>query len=103
MKHVANLLGFAQRAGKLASGETAVTVALRRRHGYLVILAEDAAHHTQHKVKRLANQYDVPVEHIGSKSWLGQVIGTSKRSSIVVTDAQFAKSIRHALREQYLR
>ena len=80
---VSNLLGLAQRAGKIISGEELVIKAIQEGKAKLVFLAEDAA----------PNYYGIPVLTVFSTLELSTAIGRS-RKVVAVTDAGFSKKMR---------
>ena len=51
-KKVLNLLGLAQRSGKLASGEFQTEKAVKEQRAALVILAADASENTKKKIQK---------------------------------------------------
>lgn len=93
-------LGFAQRAGKVVSGETAVLHSLKRRSAKLVLVAKDAAAHTQKRVMARAARANIPVVYAGTREALGYAIGKSPRALVAVEDKRFADVIHASLREE---
>lgn len=96
-RRVGALLGFAQAAGKIASGEEAARLALRRGKGRLVIVAADASPATQKRFRLLAERMRVPHFVAGTRESLGAAIGKAWRSVVVVMDPGFASTIRRAI------
>lgn len=92
LERIYSLLGLARRAGKITSGESQVEAMLKKKKGYLLILAEDAPG-IHKKYEKWAEDLKLPVLIIGSKKDLGIAIGLSPRSSILVMDEGFAKAI----------
>lgn len=92
-----SLLGFAQRAGKLVSGEDGVQGALRKKNAYCLIIAEDSSENTLKKFMFLAEKYRVPVYIYGTKVQLGQAIGKSRRALVLIQDPGFAQAIQKIL------
>lgn len=86
---LASLLGLAQKAGKLVSGETAVEQAIRKRKTDLVFLASDATINCQKNYENMAKYYSVPLYKIFSKEEMGNIIGKSPRAVVAVTDRGF--------------
>lgn len=95
--NVASVLGFAQAAGKLASGEAACERALRRGQARLVLVAADAGRTTAKRIVRLAEEFRVPCVHWGDKDTLGAWIGERPRAVIAVCDGHFAHMLRNAV------
>lgn len=97
-QHVLTLLGFAQAAGKIASGDDATRIALTRQRGRLLLLAEDTADSTKKRLMRLSERMQVPhVVLSADRDTLGLAIGKSPRAALVVLDAQFAQAIQRSL------
>jgi ribosomal protein L7Ae-like RNA K-turn-binding protein len=91
---ILNLLGFAQRAGKVMSGEGIAESSIKKRKAKLVILGEDASERTKKELIFLADKFNVPLIEIGSKAELGLAIGKSPRAVVLIVDAHFAKAIK---------
>ncbi|NLM39002.1 MAG: 50S ribosomal protein L7ae [Firmicutes bacterium] len=97
MNSILSLLGLAQRAGKLVSGEDAVEAAIRRDKVHLLIIAADASGNTQTKFENMAKYRDIDFAVWGEKEQLGMAIGKARRAIIGVTDRGFAKAIHSRL------
>jgi ribosomal protein L7Ae-like RNA K-turn-binding protein len=92
-----SLLGLAQRAGQVASGETAAELALKKGKGKLALLAEDASERTRQRFLFLAKKAGVPCYWGGDRETLGAAIGKAPRSMVVVTADSFAKGMMEIL------
>lgn len=90
------MLGFAQRAGKIASGESAAQAVLRKKKGYLVIVAQDASERTRNDYIHKCEAEGIPFLVTGSRNELGRIIGRSPRTVVVVTDEHFAQVLLNA-------
>ena len=90
---VLNLLGLAQRAGRLISGEELVVDAIRKGQVKLVFLAEDAAPNLTKKITDKSKKYKVEVVTAFSTLELSIAVGKS-RKVLAVTDAGFTKKMR---------
>lgn len=97
-KELFNLLGLAQRAGKVASGEAAVKEALLRRKACLLIITEDAGKSTRRKFAGWAEREGIPVYCAGTSYELGLALGRTARVIAAVTDPNFARRIEQLLR-----
>lgn len=97
MHRLYSLLGFAQKAGQLVSGEQGVEALMRRGKLFLVLLAEDSAPNTKSKFTALAKSCGVPVCLAGDKASLGQAVGKSQRAVLGVRERKFARSIAHCV------
>ena len=89
-KEVAGVLGLAQKAGKISSGDTGVREALSGRKAKLLIIASDVAPNTEKELKFLAEKASVPVMICMKRAELGQCIGKAPRAAAAVLDAGFA-------------
>lgn len=87
------LLGMAQRARKLATGEELVLNAVREGNVALIILAGDASERTQKTVTNKATYYKVPIIYAKDRYALGRVIGKEARVVVGVTDEGFAQAL----------
>lgn len=88
-----SLLGFAQNAGAVVSGEQAVETALRRSRAKLVLVAADASENTRNKFEQMARRLNTPLLCLWDKEQLGHCIGKQHRAVAAVTDRLFAASI----------
>ena len=88
-----NLLGMAQRAGKVLSGDFVAEKAIKRGNGPLALLATDCAKNNAEKYIWLAQQYDVPLRNVLTKAELGHAIGKEQRAIVLVNDVGFAKAM----------
>ncbi|HWO77997.1 MAG TPA: YlxQ family RNA-binding protein [Bacillus sp. (in: firmicutes)] len=94
-----SLLGLANRARKVVSGEESVIQEVRRGKAKLVLLAKDASDNTMKKVLDKCKYYQVPVCIVESREQLGHSIGKPARVIVCVTDGGFANSVRGLLEE----
>lgn len=90
---ILNLLGLAQRAGRLISGEELVVDAIRKQQAKLVFLADDAAGNLSKKVTDKSHTYQVEVVTAFSTLELSAAVGKA-RKVLAVTDAGFTKKMR---------
>ena len=90
---VSNLLGLAQRAGKIISGEELVIKSVQEGKTCLVFLADDAAPNLTKKITDKCHYYGVPVLTVFSTLELSTAIGRS-RKVVAVTAAGFSKKMR---------
>lgn len=97
------MLGLAQRAGEVASGETAVAISLTRGKARLLIVAEDASENTVRRLRSLARERSVPCVTYGTKESLGHAIGRAQRAALAIEDWRFAQTLRGLLTEGKLR
>lgn len=98
MNHkVLTLLGFAQKAGKIVSGETGCTASIKQKKAFLVIVSEDASDNTKNLIKSLCQTNRINCVEWGSKIDIGISIGKSPRAAIGVMEKRFADAIREVL------
>lgn len=90
---VLSLLGLAQKAGKLASGEFAVEKAVKSGKAKLLLVAADASEATRKNYHDMATYYHVPIVEDLAKEVIGASIGKGQRAAIAVTDIGFCKSL----------
>ncbi|GFI61091.1 putative ribosomal protein YlxQ [Clostridiales bacterium] len=86
-------LGLCQRAGKMVSGETSVSGAIKDGSAELVIVAQNASDNTKKKFSDSAAYYNRNIVFFGDKFELGKAIGKDERAVIAVIDNGFAKKI----------
>ena len=89
---IQSLIGIARRAGKVASGDAQVEAMLKKRKGFLLIIAEDAQG-AQKKYNSWASDLKLPILVTGTKLDIGHSIGLSPRSAVLILDRGFAKAI----------
>lgn len=93
---IMNLLGMAQRAGRLASGDFAVTQSLEKGQAKLLLVAADASEETQKRYRQLAAKANIEMFCLGDRERLGHCIGKEFRAAVAVLDAGFANAmVRH--------
>ena len=90
---ILNLIGLAQRAGKLSSGDFIVEKAMKKKTPKLVLLAGDCAANNEKKYIQLAELHHIPLRKVGSKETLGAAIGKEVRVVVAVEDDGFAKAL----------
>ncbi|GIN18909.1 MAG TPA: hypothetical protein DEO65_11425 [Bacillus bacterium] len=88
-----SLLGLANRARKVVSGEEPVIKEVRSGGAMLVILAKDASKNTSKKVQDKCMYYDVPVVFAETREMLGQAIGKDARVVVAIVEAGFAEKL----------
>lgn len=93
-----NLLGLAERAGKLVSGLEIVSVDLKTKKVKMVVLANDSHADTSEKLTRIAKQNDVTVISEFSSSEISHAIGKN-RKVLGITDTGFCKALIQKINE----
>lgn len=91
-----NLLGLAQRAGKLVSGSPTVLGSVRSQQAKLVIIAEDASPNTKKQFLDKSEYYNIPSLITLTQAEISQAIGR-ERTVCAFTDNGFAQSFKKLL------
>jgi ribosomal protein L7Ae-like RNA K-turn-binding protein len=89
----ASLLGLANRARKIISGEELSLKEIRRGKAKLVLLSKDASTNTVKKITDKCKSYDVPFRMIENREVLGHAIGKDARVVVAILDGGFAKKL----------
>ncbi|WP_227766600.1 L7Ae/L30e/S12e/Gadd45 family ribosomal protein [Zhaonella formicivorans] len=85
------LLGFAQKAGKLVSGDNTCRAKFKKIH--LIVLASDCSPATNEYYRALCHREKKPILTMGNRVELGTAIGKSPRTVLGITDVNFARQI----------
>lgn len=88
-----SLLGLANRARKLISGEELSVKEIRSGKAKLVLLSADASSNTSKKVTDKCKSYNIPYKIVENRFLLGQAIGKEARVVVAVLDEGFAKKL----------
>ena len=88
-----NLLGLAQRARLLVSGNFAVEEALKAGRVKAIILTKDASKATVTKFEKISAEKSLPLIRALNQESLGQCLGKDLRTVAAVLDVGFLKSI----------
>lgn len=88
-----SLLGLANRARKITSGEELAVKEIRNGKAKLVLLSADASANTAKKVTDKCKSFGVPYKLIQNREMLGRAIGKEARVVVAVLDAGFAKKL----------
>ena len=97
---ILNMLGLAQKAGRIASGELAVRNAVKTGKVSYLLIARDASAASRKSLSDMAASRKIPCHVWGTKEELGQAVGKEERSGIAITDSGFAGRIRIMLEEE---
>ena len=92
-KKIANYLGLAQKAGKIAAGDMAVLTAIKKGKAKLILIASDIAPSVKKELEAELDHSVIPVYVWEDKIYLGSIIGKSKRGALAVLDKGFADVI----------
>lgn len=88
-----SLIGLANRAGKIISGEELSVKEIRNGKAKLVLLSADASANTAKKITDKCRSYQVPVRIVENRHVLGNAIGKDARVVISILDSGFAKKL----------
>ncbi|ETI70331.1 YlxQ family RNA-binding protein [Neobacillus vireti] len=88
-----SLLGLANRARKITTGEELTVKEIRSGKAKLVLLSADASANTTKKITDKCNSYEVPFKMVEDRHLLGQAIGKEARVVVAVMDDGFAKKL----------
>ena len=95
-----HLLGIARKGGNIAIGEDPVGTAAHGAKARLIILASDAAGHTQRRAQSFGSLHHTPVVTIDAdKTALGGIFGRASVAMAALTDIYLAKSFLEALED----
>ena len=92
-KRALSMIGLAQKAGKVASGEFSTEKAVKEHKAYMVIVADDSSDKTKKNFNKICEYYKVPVYLFINKYYLGHAIGKEFRASLAILDEGFKNSI----------
>lgn len=88
-----SLLGLANRARKIISGEELAVKEIRSGRARLILLSSDASANTRKKITDKCNSYQVPCKMVENRYVLGQSIGKEARVVVAILDDGFAKKL----------
>ena len=92
-KKVLGLLGLAEKAGKVRSGEFSTEKAVKSGKAGLVIVSEESSDNTKKMFRNMCTYYKVPYFEFGSKEELGHILGKQMRASLAVIDENFSNAL----------
>ena len=90
---VLQLLGLAQKAGFVKSGEFMTETSIKEGKAWLCIVAKDASDNTRKKFSDACSYRKVPFMEYSDKETLGHAIGKEFRSCLCITDQGFARQL----------
>nr|WP_092067717.1 ribosomal L7Ae/L30e/S12e/Gadd45 family protein [Dendrosporobacter quercicolus]NSL46737.1 ribosomal L7Ae/L30e/S12e/Gadd45 family protein [Dendrosporobacter quercicolus DSM 1736]SDL62228.1 Ribosomal protein L7Ae [Dendrosporobacter quercicolus] len=97
IQNVSSLLGLAQKAGKIASGELAVEKAVKSGKAKLIVIAADSSDGTKKRYHDMSQYYQVPLYEVFTKQQLGGCIGKEYRAALAIVDAGLSQAVLKAL------
>ena len=93
MNNFLNLLGLANRAHKIVTGEILIKK-IRNNEINLVIIASDASDNTKKRFIDKCTSYDVEYILASNRKELSNAIGKNNRVALGIQDVGFAKSLK---------
>jgi len=88
-----SLLGLANRARKIISGEELAVKEIRNGRAKLILLSKDASANTHKKITDKCNFYQIPYKMVEDRYKLGQAIGKEARVVVALLDDGFTKKL----------
>ena len=86
------LLGIAQKGGNVQIGEEPVGGVAQSGKARLIVVAADAADHSQRRARSYASLHDTPLVQVeGTKDELGAVFGRTSVAMLAITDVFLAE------------
>lgn len=98
MRQVYNLIGIAQRAGKISSGMEAIRESMAKKRAFILVMSEDIADNTKEILLRSRKKSGIPCLIMGDRFELGGSIGKPARVALTVDDQGLAQAITQALK-----
>lgn len=95
-----NMLGLAQRAGKLISGDERTEAAIKAGQAQLVILASDASEATQTRYQQWSENYQVPIDTAFSREQISHAIGRSRSICAILDSGMTNRYLSYSTRNE---
>jgi ribosomal protein L7Ae-like RNA K-turn-binding protein len=92
-----SILGLANRARKIISGEELTVKQIQSGKAKLILLSADASPNTTKKITDKCKSYEVPLKMVEDRHLLGQAIGKEARVVVAVLDNGFANRLESLL------
>lgn len=99
---VYSMIGIAEKAGHVVSGEFSTEKAIKSGKACLVILASDASGNTRKHFSDMCAYRNIPIRIYGGKAELGHAIGKEMRVNLAITEKGLADSIRKRIADAEL-
>ena len=93
-----SMIGLAQKAGKVVSGEFSTEKAVKTGKAVMVVVASDSSDNTKKMFSDMCKYYNVPIYFYSDKEQLGHAIGKQFRASLAVADEGFRNTIEKHLK-----
>lgn len=92
-KKIISMLGLAQKAGKVVSGEFSTEKAVKSKKAFMVIVAGDSSDNTKKMFLNMCEFYKVPIYFFSEKETIGHAIGKEFRASLAILDEGFKNKL----------
>lgn len=99
---VYSMIGIAEKAGYVVSGEFSTEKAIKNGKACLVILASDASGNTRKHFSDMCVYRDIPFCIYGKREELGHAIGKGMRVNLAITQEGLADSVRKRIEDERL-
>lgn len=93
MKKALNLIGIAQKAGRVQAGEYLTMKAVKDGTAQLAVIAQDTSAKAKERIISSCGAHHCRTAVMGSKSELGRCIGAQSKSVVCLTDKGFAEAL----------
>ncbi len=93
MQKVYNIIGLAQKAGKVSAGTLATRTSLIRKRASLLIISADISPATKDSLVSLCRRQKIPWVELGDKYNLGTAVGKAYRVALTINDSGMAKKM----------
>ncbi|MGE4282195.1 MAG: L7Ae/L30e/S12e/Gadd45 family ribosomal protein [Clostridia bacterium] len=88
-----SMIGLAQKAGKITSGEESCEKEIRSGKSNLTIIAKDSSDNTKKRFTQMCAYREVQFIEFGTKELLGKYTGKEYRAVLSIKDKNFANLI----------
>ncbi len=99
MQSIYNLVGIAQRAGKVSSGAVAVQTSLAGNQARVLLMSKDISLNTREAFILKCRQRNIPWFILGDRYDLGKSLGKAYRVALTINDAGLAGAIIKAIED----
>lgn len=93
LKKAYNIIGLAQKAGKVSAGTLAAQTSLMRKRACLLVLSADTSSSTRDSLVSLCKRQKIPWVEFGNKYDLGTSVGKAYRVALTINDPGMAKAM----------
>jgi Ribosomal protein HS6-type (S12/L30/L7a) len=97
VKKVYNLIGIAQRAGKVSSGINAACTSIEKSQACVLLMSEDIAENSRELLLKSCAKYKIPWITLGNRYDIGDSIGKEYRVALTINDAGLADAVLQAI------